>query len=400
MSAALKLEPPIHEQALASAVLLRFAVALHGAGASADRVEAAMRMLADRWSVPGQFLVTPTSVMALIDGRSTFARVQPGEVSLGRRAWLEDLLASAGSAHAVDTALASPPALPWSSRATLLAEVLFGMCAAIFFGAALEGAALAGGVSLVVALVARLAARGGLDRAAAVLGAAAATAVAVLTARAVGVPAWPALLGGIISLAPGFMLTVAAAELAAGELVAGTARLAAAGLRFLQLGLAIIVVASMLGAWDTGELHAPRAVGGLLDWYASAASGLACAVLLQVFPRDLWRAVLGTVGGYALCLLFERLVGGLGGPLLAATALTLLARVSGRTRPAELVLVPGILTLVPGGAGIGSLSLMLQDASAGVAAAITTLLVAVALATGVLVGEGLARSPRAAGSVR
>ncbi|MFZ5481408.1 MAG: threonine/serine exporter family protein, partial [Myxococcota bacterium] len=222
-------------------------------------------------------------------------------------------------------------------------------------------------------------------RVGALAGSAAATAIAVAGSRLAGLDtAWPALLGGIVYFLPGYSLTVAATELAAGQLVSGTARLASAGASFVQVALGMAMTASALGAW--GELAPATRASGSVLLTAAAIEGVCFMVLLQAARRDLLRVVVGSVAATALALL----PAGWATPLVAAAVVSATSEVSARRtgRPAVLLLVPGILALVPGTLGLGGISALLrEDVAAGVAAALGTAFTAVALAAGVLLGQ-------------
>jgi uncharacterized membrane protein YjjB (DUF3815 family) len=79
------------------------------------------------------------------------------------------------------------------------------------------------------------------------------------------------------------------------------------------------------------------------------------------------------------------------GAFTAATVSNLIARI--RHQPASLTLVPAIVLLVPGSIGFSSLSSMLnRDVVPGVESAFRTVLVAVALTTGLLIADVLVPS--------
>lgn len=380
---------------------LELACALQEVGAPANEVEAAIRRLCASQGVEAQVLSTPTSIQLGLDAAAgsapvfRVARVRPGHVQLARREALEALIVAltGGSVRLSEgprrlAEVQAAPA-PWGPVALALAEVAVGGLAAVFFGGGAVHAAVAAGAAAAILGVAALVPA--VERLLPLLGSAVGTAVTILLSRWVGLDnAWPALLGGMIALAPGYTLTVASSELAAQELVSGTARLVSAGLTFLQLLLGMAGTAAALGAWTSGELAPmpPAAVSAVL--VAAVGAGLGFTVLLQARARDAGLVVAAVLFASGLELVGSALGAGLWGPFLAATGLAAVSVLfAARTRHAEaLLLAPGMLALVPGGMGLGSLTaLLLADLDAGVATLLGTGLAAVALGSGLLLGN-------------
>lgn len=391
----------MEDRSKAEALLVELGRALHAAGASSGRVEAAVTEVAAGWGLPVDALATPTSLQLAFGApgpqRLNLSRLQPGGIALGRLVALEALVRRAAQgegpqalASTLDRLRARPA--QWGALASLLAATVLGGAAAASFGASLPGVELGAAVSLAVAALERLAQRRpAAARLTPLAGAALATLLAVLGARALGLPtAWPSLLGGLIQLAPGYTFTVAATELAESELVAGTARLGAALSTFLQLSVGLAATASAFEAWPLLSPAGPAAAG--VAWGAAAAVGLAYGVLLQAAPRDTRLVFLGALGGQAASELGDWIGSGAWAPFVAAAGLSLGSELAGRLtrRPSALFLVPSLLALVPGGAGIGGLSRVLHAEPGGGAAAIGAVVAAISLSTGVLLGQLLA----------
>ncbi len=404
----LRNRPPLSDDLADLALAL--ASAMQEVGAPANEVEAAVRTFCAAHGAVAEVLCTPTSIQLGLHsgGRAgpvfRVARVRPGHVHLARREALEGLIASLTAGHirvsegrrCLDAVMRAPD--PWGPAAFMMAEIALGGLAAVFFGGGPLHAAV--GATAAAAILAVGALSPGLARLLPLLGSAVATAVTILLSRQVGLDnAWPAVLGGMISLAPGFTLTMAASELAAQELVSGTSRLVAAGLTFLQLLLGIAGTATAFGAWSNGELAPmpPAAVSSVL--VAAVGAGLGFTVLLQAKARDAGLVVAAVLFTTTVELAGNALGAGLWGPFLAAAALSAVTvPIAARTRHAEaLFLVPGVLALVPGGMGVGSLAALLHaELDSGVATLLGTGLAAVALGSGLLLGSvvGAAASGR------
>jgi uncharacterized membrane protein YjjB (DUF3815 family) len=223
---------------------------------------------------------------------------------------------------------------------------------------------------------------------------AAVTASALATAAAVWiVPLEPTVtvLGGLAVLLPGFAVTVALEELAARHLMAGTARLMGALTSFLLLGLGVALVTTMVGLLGVAARPAATATFPLWIDAAAAVLGLfAFGIWFRAPPRDLaWVVVLGTGAE-----LIERTTAvPLGLPVaaaLAAGALALTANPFARLtrRSAAIPLAPALMLLVPGSIGLRTVvSLTERNILSGVETAYQTALVAIALTTGLLVGN-------------
>jgi uncharacterized membrane protein YjjB (DUF3815 family) len=197
------------------------------------------------------------------------------------------------------------------------------------------------------------------------------------------------LLAGVVVLLPGLTVTTAIVELASAHLVSGTARLMGGFVTFLQLGFGVALgrrLALLLPSLPPPPLGEP-----LPRWAAFGAalgSAIGFSLLLRTKPRDggwvlasVTIAVLGSqLGGSWL----GPELGAFLGALMVASASHAFARL--RDRPVNLMLTPGVLFLVPGSVGFLSIrSLLENDVPGAVATAFRMLLVAIAIASGILI---------------
>jgi uncharacterized membrane protein YjjP (DUF1212 family) len=395
--------PPLLPDDDPAEVVMQLGRALHAAGSSANRIEEGMELVSQRLDLHGQFFSTPTALFASFgggDGRRTILeRVQPGEVNLERMSRLAVLLGEVAAGGLSPRALAAELAALQSAPArygpllTTLAFALTSGAAAQFLGGGWREVAGAALLGLLVGGLASLAPRAPavarlFEPLAALLASFAATVAAV---------AWPPLsvllvmLAGIIVLVPGLTLTIAISELANRQLVSGSARLAGAVALFFGIALGV-AVGGRLGAALAGVppdvVPTPLADGW--RWVALLAAAAALTVLLRARPRDAgWLLVAGVlaiegvrVGG----LLLGGQLGAFVGALLVGLGGNLYSRL--RAQPAAVLQVPGLILLVPGSLGFRSLAALLeQDVLAGVQTAFSTSLVAIALATGILLAN-------------
>jgi uncharacterized membrane protein YjjP (DUF1212 family) len=385
-------------------LVMQLGRALHAAGSSAQRIEEGMEAAARRLGIAGQYFSTPTALFAsFVDGsarRTILARVQPGEVNLERMSDLDELLGrlAAGEVAPREVArrlrLLADGGARYGAALTTASFALASGAAAQFLGGGLREVVAATAVGLLTGGLATAAARApALGRLFEPLAALIASLVATLAAAA-----WPPLsvflvtLAGLIVLVPGLTLTVAISELASRQLVSGSARLAGAVALFFAIALGVAVgsrLGERLAGGEPATVH-PAALADAWRWAALVAAALSFTVLLRARPRDAgWVLVAGV-----LAIEGVRLGGRLLGPQLGAFVGALLVGIGGNLfarlwrRPAAVMQVPGLIMLVPGSLGFRSLSALLErDVLSGVQTAFATTLVAIALATGILLAN-------------
>ena len=368
--------------------------------------------------MPAQFFSTPTSLfIAFGEGvaqRTHLERVNPAGIDLGRLADLDGLLervrdgrTSPGAASVEIAEIAARPRR-YSRKLTYFCWGLASATSAVFLGGSLREVAVAGFVGLVTGLVAFLAEhRPAAER----LFEPAAAAFAAFTAAVVAQAAPPlsvyiATVAGLIVLLPGYSLTIALSELAAGHLSSGTARFAGSLVTFLMIGLGVAIgsrlAAAMMGALvgSSGSQVAGAAATSALGlspptWLQIAAlalAPLALSVLLRAPRTEIpWIVVIGALGYFAGRLGSEMLepeVGMFAGALAVGLASGLYERL--RHLPGAIPLVPGILMLVPGSIGYRSLTALLaEEVVPGIQTAFRMLLVAASLVAGLLLAAAL-----------
>jgi uncharacterized membrane protein YjjB (DUF3815 family) len=198
-------------------------------------------------------------------------------------------------------------------------------------------------------------------------------------------------LAGVFMLLPGLGITTALTELATRNLASGTARFAGAAVTLLGIGFGVGLgtrVAALMLTTPPAPPHTAWGPAALA--VAVVASAGAFSVLLQARPRDTGWIVVACGVAFAGTRFGEQLLGPeLGafvGGLLVGLAASLFAR--RYDRPLAVLQVPGLLILVPGSIGMRSVfSLLHDDAVSGVNAAFKMILVATALAAGILLAS-------------
>ncbi|NUO78572.1 threonine/serine exporter family protein [candidate division KSB1 bacterium] len=385
------------------AFVLRLGRALHQYGYPAHRVEAVMERAAQQFELQGQFFTTPTSIFAafgaLEEQRTYLMRVEPGESDLGKLAALDEVtsqvlrgkISPARGAQRIDEILAAPSLYSWPL--TIAAFGLASAAASRFLGGGEREILVAGLLGLMIGVLALLTSKWqALGRVFELVAAFAVSSCATIIATQFGSRSIANdILAGLIVLMPGLTLTTAMNELSTRHLVSGTARLSAAFVIFLELGFGVAVggifIRKILGEPRILELVALPA---WTLWLALLIAPLAFTVLLRAQPRDaMWIVIAGI-----LAFIGSQFGAGLLGPelgvFIGALTVSIASNLYSRLmdRPSTITLVPGILLLVPGSVGFRSLaSLMDKEVIPGIETAFKMILIAVALAAGILVGK-------------
>ncbi|MGH7729823.1 MAG: threonine/serine exporter family protein, partial [Candidatus Eiseniibacteriota bacterium] len=208
-----------------------------------------------------------------------------------------------------------------------------------------------------------------------------------------------AALAGLIVLIPGFALTVSLTELATRNLVSGTARLAGAGMAFLAIGFGLALGARLAPAVGAAALTAPSApLPAWTEWVALVLAPFTLTVLFRARPRDAGVILAAGVVAFGVARIGTRAGGGELGMLAAAFAIGLIGNLYARAarQPAAVPIVPAIVMLVPGGLGVRSVTTVVaRDVISGMEMAFTLVVMATALAAGLLLANLVAPPRRA-----
>jgi uncharacterized membrane protein YjjP (DUF1212 family) len=397
-------QPPPATGHDAAELVMQLGWALHTAGNAAQRIEEGMEVAARRLGLAGQFFSTPTALFASfgegVHRRTILERVQPGAVNLGRMEDLDRLLDEIASGLPPGEAAArlneladSPPR--YGLAVTTGASAVTSAAAAQFLGGGAREMIAAAALGLLIGGLGSIAGRSpAVGRIFEPLAALVASLAATVAARA-----WPpvavllVILAGLIVLVPGLTLTVAMSELASRQLQSGSARLMGAVALFFTIVLGVSV-GGRLGAALVGTPPQiePVRLGAAWQWLALLAAAASLTVLLRARPRDLPWVLLAGILAFEGARLGVLLVGSDLGPFFGALAVGLGGNLYARARhgPAQVIQVPGLILLVPGSLGVRSLATLFdRDVLSGIQSAFTTTLVAISLATGILLANVL-----------
>jgi len=390
--------------------LMHAAGHLNAYGTPAHRLERVLGKLAESLGVEAKFFSTPTSVMASFgsggDERVHLARTEPGEVNLGKLVEFDEVLEAVEHGQLdvqtgierLDQVAESGPR--YGAKLVCLAFAVASAGAARLFGggwAEMIGSALLGAFVYLTcrALGQRADSAGTVEPIAAFM---AALAAMLLARFALAMDAHLVTLAALIVLLPGLTLTVGMIELSTRHLVAGTARLARAGVVFLTILFGVGLAWKLLEVLMPGALYVPE-IKPLAPWTAALAVlplPIAFAILFDARPSESPVIFAASTTGYLASELGASYLSLDIAPFVGALVVGLVGNFYARTadRPALVAITPGILVLVPGSIGFRSLTSFLESGVVeGMDGAFRTGFVAISLVCGLL-ASNLVLPPR------
>ena len=202
------------------------------------------------------------------------------------------------------------------------------------------------------------------------------------------------ILSGIILIMPGFSITVALAELATMNLLSGAARLAGCFILMLMMGFGVAFGTQLSEALIPA---APLGTGALppawVIWPAVAVLGISLMAVVQAPIRSSFIGAAAALLAYGITVVLSGLLGGVGSCFASAFIVTVSGNIYQRItgKPAMLLIIPGLITLVPGSVGFRGLhALMTRDSIAGINTITDMAVTAAALAIGTLMANAIA----------
>jgi len=383
--------------------IVKLGQALHRYGVPAHRLEQGLNLVAQRFGTSGNFFATPTGIFASFglpeEHRTSLIRIESTDVNLEKQAQLDELVTRvirgqvslAEGTHAIDRIVAAP-----SRYGPVLSTICFALAsgaAARFLGGGWREILVTTSIGLLVGILAVLMSR--FQEASKVFEPTAAVIASALVMLAAQIfqpfAVYLTTLASLIVLLPGLTVTVAMRELATRNLVSGTARLMGAALLFFQIGFGVALGSQISRVLPPVPLMTtPAALPAWTLWLALLIAPLMFMVLFNARLRDggwimlsCWLSFNGARAGAHL--LGPELGVCLGAMLMGAGCNLYSRRLN---RPAAIPMVPGMMLLVPGSLGFGSLAKFIEkDVVSGVTTAFNMLLIAVALVTGLLIAN-------------
>lgn len=391
----------------AIAFVLTLGRALHRYGTPAQRLEEALDVACRRLGLDAEVFITPTAIIMSFGAphelRTRMMRVEGGELDMDKLEQVDDLaddvaaqkLTPAEGLVRLEAIIAAPRRY---GRALSIAMAgLTSAALAVFFGGGPADVGLAGVLGIGLGVL-ELVSRRSTDQArifelvaAAVVAFAASLASSVLDCA-------PALvtIAALIVILPGMSLTVAMTELATRHLIAGTARLMSAVIVLLELVVGVALGERAAAALVAIESAPPPPLPSWAQLAALVGSALGMAIIVQAQRRAFAWILAASVVGYAGTRAGTAWLGPQMGAMVGAFAVGVMGNLFARVleRPAQVVIVPASLLLVPGSMGFRGVSALLgRDTVTGVGTVFEMFIVALAVVAGLLVATALV-SPR------
>ena len=384
-------------------LLLKMGKAISEAGAPAHRLESSMQVLLDKFEMEGNFFSMPTALFATLGDeevqRTYMERTTPKDVNLEKINDLSDVINRLENDEidiydAYDEIIRIHNAKPRYHSGIIV------------FSIGLASASLAGlfqgsWIDVVTSLM-----MGWLTALIIVFSAKhkdlsllftpiAATAVGFVTMTishyGQSIDHFIVSLSGLIILIPGLGITTAIRELSTGHLVSGSARMAGAVTTFLLLSFGLALGFMMaIGLYGDIEINKLQAVPEWFVFLSIFTISSAFTILFNARPSDyIWVlltsciAIMGSkYAGLWLPSPFSSFTAVLG-VSIAGNLFSLITK-----KPASIMHIPGVMLLVPGSIGFKSLEAMLDNQTLdGIQTAFSALLIAVALAVGLIAGN-------------
>jgi uncharacterized membrane protein YjjP (DUF1212 family) len=380
----------------------KLARALHRYGYTAQATEDALTAICKQLNIRGEFFATPTAIFATLEApghEDTFLiRVEPGNVNLEKLSRLDRL------AHEVAGGVVSVPdasrlideiraTLPrYRGKTTVVAAVVASACSARFFGGGWREVVTCGVIGCITGLLSLIARRDKRFQMFEPVAAFCAGVVACVAAAYLApISLFIATCGGLIILLPGLTVTTAISELATQHLASGTARMMSALIVFLPIGFGLAVGLKL----GMGTLHPDVEATSIAlpTWtlfVALALAPLGFMARFQAHPRDAVPIVLICALAFGAARIGAELMGIANGAFAGALAVGVASGLYSRWKgqPALVTSTVGIIMLVPGSVGFRSITnVIARDPVAGIQTALTMVVTAVAIVTGLLLAR-------------
>lgn len=387
--------------------ILALGAALHSVGQPSYRIESMLVDVGQRLGLPVQVFSMPTALILSVEDDSGphthIVRVRAEGAHLERLAMLTTITEKLirweiGSREAALEFRAVMDQKPrWGRVSTIAAYVFSAAAFSVFFRGGSNEVIVASIVGFCVGCLAILMSRvRGRSRLFELTAAAAAALVSTLGLSVIGpFEEWIPLASGLIILLPGISLVDAVDELANGHLASGGARMSGVGVAFLAIAFGAVMgseIASSLAGHEkqieSQVLHPLSIIPALLS------VALGSTVRFRARPRQFLAILAGSTVAFTGSRAGIAWFGTPAGPFMAALLLGIVANTYSRIRkrPPELISLAGIAVLVPGSVGVKSFGALLsQDAHGGITAAFDMFLIAMALASGLLISNWIVR---------
>ena len=344
--------------------IIKLGKALHKFGTPAYRLESHLRNVAATLGLEGYFLITPTTMTFVLQRENDqeynhIARVKPGELDLGSLARCDELVDELTTGQRdLNDAMArlqdiesrpNPYGALLSGSAFTAAAAAFAMLMQTSWNDVLWSALL----GLMVYGFVYLAERSPrtsemLEPLSAIACGVLACLIAVLDAG-INIPV--VILSGLIIFVPGLALTIGLSELAARDLISGTARVMDAMMLLFKLYFGA-VLGMAIGKAVVGPVlyQEPAALPDWATWVSVPVLSMALVIVFKARLKDAFWGILAGAIAFSVAALAGKYFGNSISVFFGALAVGLYASLYSRwmNAPASIALLQGIVILVPG----------------------------------------------------
>ncbi len=388
--------------------LSSLAKAMHVSGSNALELERNVHLLGNRFGVVTHCLALPTMLTITLETeqngqQSKHVKLPAYDFNMQRLIALKDLIRKLNSLQQLGQAEKQlqtilQMASPWKPWQMAISGLVLSSSIALLLGGALPEMLVAGTVGLLfVLLYLQLSKFPVLSHIMPVL---LCTFAALCTyAISILIPItspFVVILASIVLMLPGFTITISMIELATGNLLAGTGRLAGAFILLLMMA-AGVAIGSHIGS----ELFSFQALNSLhklpnwMVWPCVAMLGVTLMVFLQAPLKSLHIMMGACLLAFGVSVTVSGWFGPAAGAFTGAFSVAMVGQLYQRfsNEPGILIQIPGLITLVPGSVGFKGLhALMEQDNLAGITTMTNMIITGAALVIGTLLANSLAIS--------
>ncbi|WP_448568931.1 threonine/serine ThrE exporter family protein [Thalassotalea ganghwensis] len=348
--------------------IIRLGKALHKFGTPAYRLETHLQNVARSLGIDGNFVITPTSLtFVLSDNVDTpyhqeynhIVRVMPGDLDLGSLARTDELVDELASGQRtleeaterLDEIVNKPH--PYGRLLTFFAFGASSGAFAMLIRTSWNDVLWSTALGLLVCLFVFWAERSKrvtemLEPMSALVTALLASAITLFD-QSINMPL--VILSSIIAFIPGLALTLGLAELAARNLIAGTARIMDAIMVLFKLYFGAVLGMALGNIfWGTGEFIEPMPTPEWVSWVAVTTLSISLVILFKVRLKDApWGIISGYVA-YGAALWGSGVLGVALGAFVGAFALGIYGNLFSRLMnlPSSIAKLLGLVVLVPG----------------------------------------------------
>lgn len=392
--------------------ILKFGRALHTVGSPAHTLEGTLQDMCQLFGLKGNIVSLPTAIFSSFsygdEEITKIERVSPMGVNLGKlskvdlvaREVINGRMTYEEGSDSLDNILTSPD--PHGRRVKVLCFLFSAAGFLILFGgnwgdfvASILVGSIIGSISIFqpvqsIGLVAQM------FEAMVAIVAAFCTYLLVQLVPSLNVGV--IILSSLIIFMPGFLITMAIAEIATQNLTSGTSRLMGGVMILLKLTFGVFI-----GAKLASYFHLPSVqidFDKIPNWvtiFSLPITALMTTVIFKAEKSDWPWVTLAGVYGYCCSKLAAHYFGAEMGILIGGFCVGAMANIFARIkdRPSSLFQFPGMILLVPGSVGYRSLSFLFdRDVVGGLGMAFNMIALATALVVGIFFGNILVKPRR------